>query len=72
MASGILHTVYPHYGVPSYVDRWYWTTYNTLGVPSIEGMPSRTGFIHGTIDNFWRLVGKVLPLSGTRAAIVPT
>ncbi|KAH7100706.1 hypothetical protein BKA62DRAFT_619610, partial [Auriculariales sp. MPI-PUGE-AT-0066] len=73
MLSGLMHSVYPSYEVPTYVDRWYWTTYNTLGVPSVEGMSGRGGIVQGTFDQLWRLLSKVLPLGlGVQPTIVPT
>ncbi|KZV90637.1 hypothetical protein EXIGLDRAFT_115009 [Exidia glandulosa HHB12029] len=40
--SSLLHPIWPNYVVPSYHDRIWWTSYNTLGVPGIDGMYKRS------------------------------
>ncbi|EJD35443.1 hypothetical protein AURDEDRAFT_188738 [Auricularia subglabra TFB-10046 SS5] len=46
--------LYPNYSVPSYYDRIWWSSYNTLGTPGIEGMYRRTGGFWANMQGLYR------------------
>jgi len=65
-----LWPIWPNYTFPSYHDRRFWTAYNTLGAPGIEGAHGRMRGAR-SLDFFWSTVANLRP-GGPGGARVPT